>query len=141
MKRTSIFLLTLTAFALQSSTPKPSSSFRPGKDYALFFAVNDYDHWQDLTQPISDVELIAKDLKDLYGFETEIVRNPDRTTILTTIEKYRAKTYAADGQLLVFFSGHGEFNESTKQGYFVPKGGLKSDTRDNDTGFRLARSK
>lgn len=127
MKRTIIFLLTLTAFALQSSTHKPSSSFRPGKDYALFFAINDYDHWQDLTQPISDVESIAKDLRDLYAFETEVIRNPDRTTILATIEKYRAKTYAADAQLLIFFSGHGEFNESTKQGYFVPKGGLKTD--------------
>ena len=125
MKRTIIFLLTLTAFALQSSTHKPSSSFRTGKDYALFFAINDYDHWQDLTQPISDVESIAKDLRDLYAFETEIIRNPDRTTILTTIEKYRAKTYAADAQLLIFFSGHGDFDESTKQGFFIPKGGRK----------------
>ena len=128
MKRTTILLCTLALFALQSSTPKPDYSFRPGKDYALFFAINDYDQWQDLTQPISDVESIAKDLRDLYGFETEIVRNPDRTTILTTIEKYRAKTYAADAQLLIFFSGHGDFNESTKQGYFIPKGGVKIDT-------------
>ena len=128
MKQTALLLCTLALFALQSNTPSPSSSFRPGKDYALFFAINDYEHWQDLTKPISDVESIAKDLHDLYGFETEILRNPDRTAILTTIEKYRAKTYAADGQLLIFFSGHGEFNESTKQGYFVPKGGAKIDT-------------
>ncbi len=129
MKKTTLNFLLLCSLALNSgSSPSPADSFRPGKDLALFFAVNDYDQWQDLANPVSDVELIAKDLKDLYGFETEIVRNPDRTTILTTIEKYSSKTYAADAQLLIFFSGHGDFNESTKQGYFIPKGGVKIDT-------------
>ncbi len=105
----------------------PAAGERAGKDYALFFAINDYDQWPDLANPIAEVEAVVKDLRDLYGFETEIVRNPDRTTILDKIEVYRQKTYASDGQLLVFFSGHGEFNEATKQGYFVPKNGLKKD--------------
>lgn len=131
MKKVLVFLfaalLSSAADLLPTAMHQSSSLTRPGKDYALFFAVNDYDQWPDLANPVSDVEAIAKDLRDLYGFETEILRNADRTTILNTIEQYRAKTYAADAQLLVFFSGHGEFNEATKQGYFVPKGGLKTD--------------
>ena len=121
MKKTPLLLLFFAAFIFNSST-------RPGKDFALFFAVNNYDHWDDLANPIPDAEAIAKDLKDLYGFETEIVRNPDRNTILDKIEAYRKKTYDKDAQLLIFFSGHGEFNEATKQGYFVPKNGKKNDT-------------
>lgn len=135
MKKASLLLLVLGAFILHSGSTlsltisNPSNtSFRPGKDFALFFAVNDYDHWDDLANPVSDVEAIAKDLKDLYGFETEVVRNPDRKTILDKIEAYRKKTYAKDAQLLIFFSGHGEFNEDSKQGYFVPKNGQKNDT-------------
>jgi sulfatase modifying factor 1 len=124
--RKTIFLL-ISAFLFSGSTLK-DNRLRPGKDYALFFAVNDYDYWEDLANPISEVEAIAKDLKDLYGFETEIVRNPDRKAILDKIEDYRKKTYARDAQLLIFFSGHGEFNEATKQGYFVPKNGQKNDT-------------
>mgnify|MGYP000945666556 CR=1 FL=1 len=136
MKKSTLLLLLLAAVFSNSSTLKPSKAWnaseipvalRPGKDYALFFAVNDYDYWEDLANPISEVEAIAKDLKDLYGFETEIVRNPDRKTILDKIEVYRQKTYAQDAQLLIFFSGHGEFNEATKQGYFVPKNGQKND--------------
>lgn len=128
MKKTSLSLLLLCVFAFHSqSTLPPGAPVRPSKDYALFFAINDYDQWTDLANPISDAEAIAKDLKDLYGFETELIRNPDRTTILTTIEKYRTKTYSADAQLMIFFSGHGEFNEASKQGYFIPKGGLKTD--------------
>ena len=127
MKRTSFLALVL--IALQGSTFQPPSSFRPGKDYALFFAVNDYDLWPDLANPISDVELIAKDLRDLYGFETDIVRNPDRKAILDKIETYRKKQYdREEGQLLIFFSGHGEFNEDSKQGFFIPKNGQKNDT-------------
>ncbi|HRI62341.1 MAG TPA: caspase family protein [Saprospiraceae bacterium] len=126
MKRT-IFFLLLSAFLFSGSTLK-DNRLRPDKDFALFFAVNDYDHWEDLANPISEVEAIAKDLKDLYGFETEVVRNPDRKTILDKIEEYRKKTYAKDAQLLIFFSGHGEFNEDIKQGYFVPKDGKKEDS-------------
>jgi len=126
MKKTTLLLL--AAALLCGNTTNSTLPFRTGKDFALFFAVNDYDHWDDLANPVSDVEAIAKDLKDLYGFETEIVRNPDRKTILDKIEAYRKKTYAKDAQLLIFFSGHGEFNEATKQGYFVPKNGQKNDT-------------
>ncbi|HRI62000.1 MAG TPA: caspase family protein, partial [Saprospiraceae bacterium] len=129
MKKAALLFLLLGTFALNSgSTFHQNETLRHAKDYALFFAVNDYDHWEDLTNPISDVEAIAKDLKDLYGFETEIVRNPDRKAILDKIEEYRKKTYAQDAQLLIFFSGHGEFNEDSKQGYFVPKNGQKDDT-------------
>ncbi len=101
--------------------------FRSGKDFALFFANNDYDYWVDLANPIADVEAIAHDLRDLYGFETEIVQNAEKRAILDKIEAYRRKTYDEDAQLLVFFSGHGEFNESARQGFFVPKGGLLQD--------------
>ncbi|HRI59501.1 MAG TPA: SUMF1/EgtB/PvdO family nonheme iron enzyme [Saprospiraceae bacterium] len=122
------FLLPWLLLTANTSAPTGhSNSFRPGKDFALFFAVNNYDQWDDLSNPISDVEAIAKDLKDLFGFETEIVRNPDRKTILDKIEVYRQKVYDKDAQLLIFLSGHGEFNEATKQGYFVPKNGLKND--------------
>lgn len=125
MKRTILLLFAAFLLCGNSTSTLP---FRAGKDFALFFAVNDYDHWDDLANPVSDVEAIAKDLKDLYGFETEIVRNPDRKTILDKIEAYRKKTYVKDAQLLIFFSGHGEFNEDSKQGYFVPKNGQKNDT-------------
>jgi hypothetical protein len=136
MKR-AIFSAVFLALGLQASVPagyekRPVFSdaghvVRPSKDYALFFAVDQYDHWADLANPVADVDAIAKDLKNLYGFETEVVPNPDRKAILDKIEEYRRKTYDKDAQLLIFFSGHGEFNEATKQGYFVPRDGQKAD--------------
>ena len=49
---------------------------RKGKDIALFIAIDQYEHWQDLRNPIRDAEEIAGDLSEDYGFDTIILRNP-----------------------------------------------------------------
>lgn len=105
----------------------PSNTTRPNKDFALFFAVQNYDEWGDLRNPIKDAKAIAADLEQNYGFQTEVVENPTLAQIGQKLEAYRQKAYAEDAQLLIFFSGHGEFNESTKEGFFIPKEGRTSD--------------
>ena len=102
---------------------------RQGKDYALFIAVKDYDDngWSDLRNPISDAEAIAKELKENYNFQTEIIRNPTRNTIYDVLERYQKKAFPKDGQLLIFFSGHGQFIDTRSQGYFIPKDGKGND--------------
>src|SRR5712672_2795282 len=40
---------------------------RNGKDHALFFATDDYDHWPHLNNPIDDGQAIADELKNYYG--------------------------------------------------------------------------
>lgn len=107
-----------------------TASPRTGKDLALFFAVNRYDSpllWPNLQYAISDAEKIAGKLYDLYGFDTLIVRNPALFDILETLHTFRQKTYAPDAQLLIFFSGHGDFNDEIKMGYFVPRDVRPSD--------------
>lgn len=100
---------------------------REGKDFALFFAVQEYDEWQDLRNPIKDTKAVAKDLRDLYGFSTEVIVNPTKQEVYKKLQIYRKKQFSKDGQLLVFFSGHGEFNEGIKEGYFIPKDGKEND--------------
>ncbi|MDX1943592.1 MAG: SUMF1/EgtB/PvdO family nonheme iron enzyme [Saprospiraceae bacterium] len=101
---------------------------RPNKDYALFFAVQDYDKWGKLRNPIKDAEAIAKELKDLYGFDTLIVRNPTKNQIYDKLEAYRQRKYADDAQLLIFFSGHGDYDAATQEGFFIPKDGKLQDS-------------
>ena len=100
---------------------------RDGKDLALFFAIDTYEEWPDLDNPVSDAEVLAGDLSDRYGFMTEIVRNPSKREIYDKLEEYRQRTYAQDAQLFIFFSGHGEFNESTEEGFLIPAEGLTDD--------------
>ncbi len=106
---------------LGNQSEKKISIYRPPirKDYALLFAVEDYDHWPNLRHPISDAEKIQQDLVNIYGFETELIKNPTKEDIFKAIYKYAEKIYDDGDQLFIFFAGHGYFNDSFKGGYLV----------------------
>lgn len=116
-------LFTLLVFEMKAQPD------RTNKDYALFFAVEDYQDgaWSDLRNPISDAKAISKELEDTYGFNTEIIENPPKERIFTVLNSYLSKSYAEDAQLLVFISGHGIFNEKTSEGFFIPSDGRGDD--------------
>ncbi len=97
------------------------------QNYALFFAINEYDEWRDLRHPISEAEEIAADLRQHYGFQTEVVRNANKREILLKLQEYRQRTYASNAQLLIFFTGHGYFIDDTEEGFIIPSNGQLSD--------------
>ena len=94
---------------------------RAGKDYALLFAVDDYDDWPELQNPVSDAESIQRDLEGIYGFQTELIKNPTRAGIFETFRRYAKMDYSDDDQLFIFFAGHGYFDETFKSGYLVAR--------------------
>jgi WD40 repeat protein len=98
-----------------------SQYVRAGKDYALLFAVEDYDDWPELHNPVSDAESIQRDLEGLYGFQTELIKNPTRAGIFETFRRYAEMEYADNDQLFIFFAGHGYFDETFKSGYLVAR--------------------
>ena len=98
-----------------------SHSERKGKDYALLFAVEDYDHWTKLHKPVSDAETIQHDLETLYGFQTRLIKNPTQADILKAIREYAEMNYTDDDQLFIFFAGHGYFDTTFKGGYLVAR--------------------
>jgi len=107
---------------------------REGKDlaaaldmsfYALLIGIDEYDHWEDLVNPVNDILTLAKELKENYDFQTEILVNVDKKEIIRKIRSYSRKYYSENSELLIVMSGHGYFDEFAKTGYFVPSDGLK----------------
>jgi uncharacterized protein (TIGR02145 family) len=98
---------------------------RTGKDFALFFAVNTYDHpnYRDLDNPVANARDIAAELMKKYGFATEVIANPTLEEIEKKLKSYQSSYQngerPTDGQLLLFFSGHGVLEN--RNGYFLPK--------------------
>ncbi|MEM9928949.1 MAG: caspase family protein, partial [Bacteroidota bacterium] len=96
-----------------------------GKDYALFFAVDEYDHMNGLNQPVKNANDIASELADNYGFEVKVIANPTFAEIADEIHRYQDNFASGEfdqaGQLLIFFTGHGV--EKGHNGYFLPKDG------------------
>ncbi len=101
--------------------PYSDPIIRKGKDHALLFAVEDYDHWPKLHKPVSDAETIQHDLETLYGFQTRLIKNPTQADIFQAIREYAEMGYSDDDQLFVFFAGHGYFDDTFKGGYLVAR--------------------
>jgi formylglycine-generating enzyme required for sulfatase activity len=100
-------------------------SLREGKDYALFFAVDDYRNhanFDNLNNPIGDAHAIATELKEMYAFDTHVYENPTQRQIWTILAQWQQRSFQPDDQLFIFFSGHGDFDEFVKKGYFLTHG-------------------
>lgn len=97
------------------------------KDYALIFATDHYDHFDDLVNPINDARTVENVLKTKYGFQTEIVENASNDEILTRITEYNTRKFNPQDQLFVFFAGHGVFDETLGEGYVVAANSLPND--------------
>lgn len=125
MKR--LFLLLLTIFFAHTLQAQNS------KNYALFFAVNEYSDGQlnDLQNPIKNAKDLAAELEEKYGFQAKVFENPTRSIIERNLRQYKRDfengTLSKDAQLLIYFTGHGDFDEDFKQGYFIPSDGKTSD--------------
>jgi len=97
------------------------------KDYAVVFATDKYDNWGDLVNPVNDGKTIAEELKKKYGFEVEVVENPTQNDVFEKILEYNRKEYKPQDQLMIFFAGHGQFDEDFGEGYIVAKNSLAND--------------
>lgn len=129
MRQPTTLLLLLCTLLLATSAPEPTSHShpRPTKDYALLIAVNNYQNPKLLDfanpqgNPKKDAQEIEQLLKDQYGFSTERLSDPAAAEITAKLEQYerdfRNGTKDPNGQLFLFFSGHGE--REYGNGYFL----------------------
>ncbi len=97
------------------------------KDYALIFAIDKYDNWKALVNPVFDARTIAEDLRKTYGFNVEVVENANQSQVLDKLREYAEKKYGELDQLFVFFAGHGFYDETFKEGFVVTRESLPDD--------------
>ena len=63
----------------------------------------------------------SANLEGLYGFQTELIKNPTWADIFETFRRYAEMDYSDDDQLFIFFAGHGYFDETFRSGYLVAR--------------------
>jgi hypothetical protein len=97
------------------------------KDYAVLFATDKYDNWNDLVNPIIDAGSIARELEERYGFEVEVIENVSQNDVFVKLRQYAQRNYKPQDQLFVFFAGHGHYDEVYGEGYIVASNSLAKD--------------
>lgn len=110
---------------IESKDSIKSSSFKTDdKYYALIIGVSEYDNYKlNLIRPTIDAEKLKKLLVSKYSFEesnTILLLNPTRQDILSELFKLRKKLSNKDN-LLIFYAGHGMYDEDAGQGYWWPR--------------------
>ncbi len=96
-------------------------------DYALIFATDQYDNWNDLVNPVFDSRTISEELKKNYGFKVDMVENASQSEILKKLRDYAEKKYQPLDQLFIFFAGHGTYDQTFGEGFVVTKESLLND--------------
>jgi len=101
------------------------------RDYALLIGTDNYDSWDNLINPVNDTKTLAKELSEVYGFETDVLLDPTVEEVWSKLRKYAMKSYMDNDQLLIFFAGHGQFDEVFGEGYIVCKDSKLTDQAKN----------
>jgi hypothetical protein len=105
---------------LESSPKQSGVEFkRRGRDYALFIATDKYSYWKSLGNPIRDATTLADTLRNNYGFQTEMVKDPTLSQVGAVLEKYQNLQYDDNDQLFIFIAGHGHYIRNASLGYLV----------------------
>jgi hypothetical protein len=104
------------------------------KYYALIIAVEDYDDPEinDLEQPLADATKFSTLLNKEYNFEREnitFLRNPTKADIIGTLHQMR-DVITPEDNLLIYYAGHGWWDEEMETGYWLPKNATRSNPVD-----------
>jgi len=97
-----------------------------GKFYALIIGVSDYDDPQipDLNgEPTKDARELYNILTQNYTFEPQNVKlllNPTYRQVIRSFDDFSKKVTENDN-FLIFYAGHGDWDEKSEIGYWLPK--------------------
>ncbi|MEM9326034.1 MAG: caspase family protein [Bacteroidota bacterium] len=94
---------------------------------ALMIGIDTYNdnEIEDLDHPISDASKLADALQQFYTFDdVTLLKNPTRQEIIQSLDELASRVQPKDN-LLIFYAGHGIWNEQLRQGYWLPKDAAK----------------
>ncbi|HAN19872.1 MAG: hypothetical protein A2X13_12900 [Bacteroidetes bacterium GWC2_33_15] len=108
--------------------PKENSTENAiGTNRALIFATSIYDSFSELVNPVIDASTIAEELQTNYFVQTELVVNPTLNETIQKIREYAKLEYTQNDNLVIFFAGHGIYDEVFKEGYVISRDSKSDD--------------
>ncbi len=98
-----------------------------GNDYALIIGINNYEHWPPLQTAANDAKGLYQILSERYGYLPGNIRlrTNEAATQAALIQDLReiAAGLGENDNLLIYFAGHGQMDDLTSDGYWIPADG------------------
>ena len=99
-------------------------ALRERQYYGLIIGVDEYasDDIVSLNNPIKDASSLYRTLVSHYTFEPgnlELLSNPTRSELIEALDRLAGKVSNVDN-VLIFYAGHGIWDEKIEQGYWLP---------------------
>lgn len=94
------------------------------KNFLMVVGINNYEYWPHLNNAVKDANDMAGTLMGLYNFDfsnVTVLRDEQatRSNIYKTLRNYISQVAPGDN-LVIYFSGHGHFDELLNEGYWIP---------------------
>jgi hypothetical protein len=104
------------------------------KYYGLIIGIDKYadPNIPDLDNPVKDAEKLSRTLIGNFTFDQEnvkVLKNPKRGEIINELDQLRRKV-TQDDNLLIFYAGHGYWDQDGGIGYWLPSDATRESTAD-----------
>lgn len=113
-----------------SSTVTVEYSFYAARNFALLIGNESYDdpNINELDEPVKDVTELYNTLTKDYNFDPQnviLLKNETKAVIIGKLHELRSIITPTDN-LLIFYAGHGYWDEGMGVGYWLPKDAAKN---------------
>jgi len=112
-----------------ASAPPASGTW--GTYHALIIGINKYEKWPRLQTAVKDATVLRDTLVSRYGFENKnVILRTDKAASRRQIARdlrFLAQSMRKADNLLVYYAGHGQLDDFTGDGYWVPAEGALKD--------------
>ncbi|MFK7969188.1 MAG: caspase domain-containing protein [Bacteroidia bacterium] len=110
--------------SLRFNIPKASSTLKRGINHLFVVGINHYDGVAKLSNAVRDAQTFRDVLVSRYGFDPAYVmemydKAATRTSIMQRLRELAGKVKPEDS-VLIYFSGHGHYDTTLEEGYWVP---------------------
>jgi WD40 repeat protein len=97
------------------------------ENYLFVIGINNYKYWPMLSNAVSDANNMVNILTNIYNFEPENVtflkdEEATRQNIYNRLREY-VEIVGPNDNFMLFFAGHGYFDDLLNEGYWVPVDG------------------
>jgi len=100
-----------------------TKTLKIGNYYALIIGIDDYTgSWNKLKNAVNDAKAIENSLRTQYKFDVfRTLYNDDATRVKIIKEfEWLVANVKPEDNVLIYYSGHGEYNQPLNKGYWVP---------------------